>query len=176
MKIIVLTGSPRKNGNSAILSDNFIKGATEAGHEIFRFDSAFKNVHPCIACEKCQTEKSCVFKDDFETVKQHILDADVIVFASPVYYFGMSAQLKSVIDRFYAINDKLMQPKKSILLLTLADTEASTAEPVISHYKSTVNYLKWKDIGQIIAYNLWEAGAINQTSYLAQAYKLGKNL
>lgn len=104
MKILVLTGSPRKNGNSKTLADNFIKGATEAGHEIVRFDAAQKDVHPCIACNSCGMNGPCVFKDDFEFVRKHIADADMVVFATPMYYFGFSAQLKTVIDRFYAIN------------------------------------------------------------------------
>lgn len=104
MKILVLTGSPRKNGNSNTLADNFIKGATEAGHEIVRFDAAQKDVHPCIACNSCGMNGPCVFKDDFEFVRKHIADADMVVFATPMYYFGFSAQLKTVIDRFYAIN------------------------------------------------------------------------
>ena len=66
MKILVLTGSPRKNGNSATLADNFIKGAEEAGHTVVRFDAAFKKVHPCIACNKCGMDGPCIFKDDFD--------------------------------------------------------------------------------------------------------------
>ena len=98
MKILVITGSPRKNGNSNTLVDNFIKGVEEAGHSVVRFDSAFKNVHPCVACNKCGMNGQCVFKDDFEFVRNNIVDADVVVFASPMYYFGISAQIKAVID------------------------------------------------------------------------------
>ena len=75
MKILVLTGSPRKNGNSATLADSFIKGAKEAGHTVERFDAAFKKVHPCIACNSCGMDGPCVFKDDFEFVRRHIITA-----------------------------------------------------------------------------------------------------
>lgn len=111
MKILVLTGSPRKGGNSNTLADNFIRGAEEAGHQVFRFDAAFKEVHPCIGCNKCGMNGPCIFKDDFEFVRQHIVDADMVVFATPMYYFGISAQLKAVIDRFYAINGQIHRPK-----------------------------------------------------------------
>ncbi|MBO4696130.1 MAG: flavodoxin family protein, partial [Lachnospiraceae bacterium] len=97
MKILVLTGSPRKNGNSATLADSFIKGAKEAGHTVERFDAAFKKVHPCIACNSCGMDGPCVFKDDFEFVRKHIVEADCVAFATPMYYFGISAQLKAVI-------------------------------------------------------------------------------
>ena len=70
MKIQVITGSPRKNGNSSTLADHFIRGAEEAGHEMVRFDAAFKEVHPCIACNKCGMNGECVFKDDFEFVRR----------------------------------------------------------------------------------------------------------
>lgn len=154
MKILVLTGSPRKNGNSNTLADSFIKGAIEAGHEVARFDAAFKNVHPCIACNACGMDGPCVFKDDFEYVRDNIVTADAVVFATPMYYFGISAQLKAVVDRFYAINGKIHRPKKAVLL----------------------DYLGWTDAGQVIASGVWQAGAVDGTPFVKQAYELGKSL
>ncbi len=84
VKILVITGSPRKNGNSNTLADSFCKGATEAGHEVVRFDAAFKKVHPCIGCNHCGMNGPCVFKDDFEFIRKHIVDADMVVFATPM--------------------------------------------------------------------------------------------
>lgn len=176
MKILVLTGSPRKNGNSNTLADNFVKGAEEAGHEVVRFDAAFKEVHPCIGCNSCGMNGPCIFKDDFEFVRQHIVDADMVVFATPMYYFGISAQLKAVIDRFYAVNGQIHRPKKAALLMTYANTAASEAEPIKSHYKTLLNYLGWTDAGQIIASGVWPVGAVNRTEYPEQAYELGKSL
>lgn len=176
MKILVITGSPRKNGNSNTLADNFIKGAQEAGHAVVRFDSAFKNVHPCVACNKCGMNGQCVFKDDFEFVKENIIDADTVIFATPMYYFGISAQIKAVIDRFYAINEQIHVPKKAVLIMTYADTSASKAQPIISHYETLLNYLGWSDAGQIIAPGVWMEGAVNSTQYPQKAYELGKNI
>lgn len=176
MKILILTGSPRKNGNSNTLADNFIKGATEAGHEIIRFDAAQKKVHPCIACNSCKMNGPCVFKDDFEFVRQHIIDADMVVFATPMYYFGFSAQLKTVIDRFYAINGQIHRPKKAALLMTYANTAAEEAEPIKNHYNVLLNYLGWEDAGQVIACGVWPEGAVNNTDYPLHAYELGKTL
>lgn len=176
MKILVITGSPRKNGNSNTLADNFIKGAQEAGHSVVRFDSAFKDVHPCIACNKCGMNGQCVFKDDFEFIKANIVDADVVVFASPMYYFGISAQIKAVIDRFYAINSQISKPKKAVLLMTYADTSAKEAQPIISHYEALLNYLGWSDSGKVIASGVWSEGDIKHTQYPQKAYELGKNI
>ena len=176
MKILVLTGSPRKGENSATLADNFIKGAEEAGHKVVRFDAAFKNVHPCIGCNKCEMDGPCIFKDDFEFVREHIVDADAVVFATPMYYFGISAQLKAVIDRFYAINGKIHRPKKAVLLLTYANTSDSEAEPIKKHYEVLLNYLGWQDAGQVIASGVWPVGAVEHTKYPQKAYELGKNI
>ena len=176
MKILVLTGSPRKGGNSSTLADNFIKGAKEAGHHVERFDAAFKNVHPCIGCNKCGMNGDCIFKDDFEFVRRHITDSDVVVFATPMYYFGISAQLKAVIDRFYAVNGKIHRPKKAVLLMTYANTSPTEAEPIKKHSEVLLNYLGWQDAGQIIASGVWPAGAVNDTLYPEQAYELGKNI
>ena len=176
MKILVLTGSPRKGGNSATLADHFIKGAKEAGHSIERFDAAFKKVHPCIACNSCGMDGPCVFKDDFEFVRKHIIDADCVVFATPMYYFGISAQLKAVIDRFYAINGSIHVPKKAVLLMTYANTAASEAVPIKSHYEVLLKYLGWTDAGQVIAPGVWPVGAIARTKYPEQAYLLGTHI
>ena len=176
MKILVITGSPRKNGNSNTLADNFIKGAQEAGHSVVRFDSAFKNVHPCIACNKCGMNGQCVFKDDFEFIRNNIVDADAVVFVSPMYYFGISAQIKAVIDRFYAINGQIHVSKKAALIMTYADTSTKEAQPIINHYETLLNYLGWSDAGKVIASGVWTAGDINHTQYPKQAYELGKKI
>jgi NAD(P)H-dependent FMN reductase len=176
MKILVITGSPRKNGNSAALADHFICGAKEAGHEVVRFDAAFRKVHPCIACNSCGMDGPCVFKDDFEFVREHIVGADCVVFATPMYYFGISAQLKAVIDRFYAINGSIHVPKKAVLLMTYANTAASEAVPIKSHYEVLLKYLGWRDAGQVIAPGVWPAGAIRHTRFPEQAYRLGKSI
>lgn len=176
MKIFVITGSPRMNGNSNTLVDNFTRGAEEAGHQVIRFDSAKKNVHPCIACNKCGMNGECVFKDDFEFVREHIVDADAVVFATPMYYFGMSAQIKTVIDRFYAINGQIHKPKKAILFMTYADTAQIEAEPIIKHYERLIRYLGWSDAGKVIVPGVWNAGDIKSTSFTEKAYELGKTI
>ncbi len=176
MKILVLTGSPRKNGNSAALAAQFIKGAEEAGHTVTRFDAAFKNVHPCTACNSCGMDGPCVFQDDFQFVREHIIPADLVAFATPMYYFGFSSQLKAVIDRFYAINGSIHVAKKAVLLMTYANTSPREAGPIKTHYEVLLDYLGWTDAGRVIAPGVWPAGAVNGTEYPRQAYELGRKL
>lgn len=176
MKILVLTGSPRENGNSNYLASEFIRGAGEAGHEIFRFDAAKKEIHPCIACNSCGMNGPCIFKDDFETVREYLIPADMVVFATPMYYFGISAQLKAVIDRFYAINGQIHVPKKAALLMTYANTAKEQSAPISSHYDTLIDYLGWIDSGRVIAPGVWTENAVRSTKYPQMAYNLGKNL
>ena len=175
-KIVVITGSPRKNGNSAHLASRFIDGATEAGHSVTRFDAAQSKVHPCIACNSCGMDGPCIFKDDFETVREHIIPADMVVFATPMYYFGISAQLKAVIDRFYAINGQIHVPKKAALLMTYANTAAEQAAPIAAHYDVLLDYLGWQDAGRVIASGVWTEGSVKGTPYPEAAWRLGRSL
>lgn len=177
MKIVVLTGSPRANGNSAYLAEQFIKGAQEKGHEIYRFDCAFKHVEPCRACNRCGMNGTCIFNDDFLELRPKLIEANMVVFASPMYYFGISAQMKRVIDRFYAINGQIKgAPKKAAFLMTYADTAAREAEPMLVHYRMLMDYLGWTSVGEVVAPGVWTAGSVRNTDYPQQAYRLGKSL
>ena len=98
-KIVVITGSPRKNGNSFAMTEAFIQAAEEKGHSVTRFDAAAMNVGGCHACETCyKSGKACSFDDDFNTIAPAILEADAVVFAMPVYWYSIPAQIKAVTD------------------------------------------------------------------------------
>ena len=102
-KIVVITGSPRKNGNSFAMTDAFIQAAEAKGHSVIRFDAAAMNVGGCHACETCyKTGKACSFDDDFNTIAPAILEADVVVFTMPVYWYSIPAQIKAIIDKLYS--------------------------------------------------------------------------
>ena len=116
-----------------------------------------------------------MFKDDFATVREHIISADMVVFVTPMYYFGISAQLKAVIDRFYAVANRLHTPKKAALLVTYADNSPRKESVINTHYEVLLEYLGWTDSGRIFAPGVWPAGAIDRTSFPEQAYQLGKN-
>lgn len=177
MKILVITGSAHRHGTTAMLAESFINGAVEAGHEVYRFDSAFKNIHPCIACEKCHNTKTgCTFKDDMEELNPQLLEADVVIFISPIYYYAMSAQIKTVIDRFYANDASLHKKKKAALILTMADDVMESAEGAIASFKGMTSYLEWDIQGIIVGIACGDVEALNKTDYVDQAYHLGKNL
>lgn len=178
MNVTVITSSPHRKGTSALLADRFIEGAAEAGHDVFRFNAAFENVAPCLACDQCRTGgRACVRNDAMNALNPKLLAADVIAFVTPLYYFGMSAQLKTVIDRFYANNDKLMgSGKKAILMATAYDANDWTMKDIVSHYKTIVRYLQWKDAGVLLATGCGTRDAIERTEYPELAYRMGKEL
>jgi multimeric flavodoxin WrbA len=178
MKVIVITSSPRKKGTTALLADEFIRGAKEVGHDVCRFDAAFEKVAPCIACDACRTGGGkCVQKDSMEKLNPELLAADVVAFVTPLYYFGMSAQLKTVIDRFYANNSKLQGSGKTAILLAAAhDTQDWTMQALENHYKTILKYLKWSDGGIILAAGCGSRSDIEKTDYSGMAYQLGKKL
>lgn len=177
MKILVLAGSPRRKGNTNYLVERFAAGAREAGHEVERFDCAAHRVAGCLACGHCGTDGDCVQRDDFALVRPLLLEADMVVFATPMYYFGFSAQIKSVIDRFYAINGRIKGvPKKTALLMAYADTDERSAQAMLLQYRLMAAYLGWRNVGVVAASGVWTAGSARDTRYGDDAYKLGSSL
>ena len=177
MKIVLITGSPHKKGTSSALADEFVRGAEEAGHEVFRFDAAYKNVHPCLGCEKCHTtDTGCAFKDDMEELNPKLLAADAVVFASPIYYYGLSAQTAAVIDRFYANDDALHAKKKTALMVTMAEDDAETAAGAEATFRGIAGYLTWDVAGIVIGQGCGDVEALKKTDFPRQAYELGKSI
>ena len=175
MKIVVITGSPHRNGTSAYLTDEFIRGAKEAGHEIERFDGAFLKVHPCIACEKCHTGSTgCVFKDDMLAIHEALIGADAVVLSSHIYYYGINAQLKTILDRVYARNEEIRHGKQAALLLTMADDITESAESSEVWFRNYTKYMDWENAGVISAINSWTKDALLKTDFPEKAYQLGK--
>ena len=176
MKIVILSGSAHKNGTTAALAGQFQKGAEEAGHEIYRFDAAFKNVHPCIGCDKCRRTGTCAFEaDDMKELNPHLLAADMVVFVSPIYYFDLNAQLKAVIDRFYANDDALHGGKKAVLITAMADTDPETAEGANACITNTAKYLCWEIAGILNIGGCSTAEDLTEDD-LKRAYRLGNEL
>lgn len=177
MRVLVITGSPHKNGTTARLAEQFIKGAEEAGHNIVRFDSAQNQVHPCIACERCHnTNKGCVFKDGMEELNPQLLSADVIAFVSPIYYYTINAQIKAVIDRFYANDVALHKNKKAVMILTMADDTEESALGALQTFKGMTNFLEWDIAGTVVGVDCGTVDDLQKTDYPKQAYELGKSL
>ena len=175
MNILILTGSPRPNGNSHLLAERFAEGAKAAGHTVTRLDTAHLDIHPCVACEHCHNGSgTCTFHDGFTDIRRAIAKADAIVFAAPIYYFSLPAQLIAAIDRFYACGDDLKVPKKAALIVTLADTNTDTAAAAVLQFRKIAAYEGWADGGTLVATGLWGAGDAKGSAYADQAYALGK--
>ena len=120
MKIVILEGSPNKNGSSNLLAKAFMQGAAEAGHAVEVLDAAHADIHPCTGCIHCGYEGHCVQKDNEEKFRAAILAADMMVFATPLYYYGMSAQLKTLIDRFCAFNSSIQRKHMKSAIISAA--------------------------------------------------------
>ena len=177
MKITVLMGSPNPNGSTKILVENFAKGAAEAGHQVETIDVCHADIHPCIGCVQCGYEGPCVQKDDVEVIRRKLLASDMVVFATPLYYYGMSAQLKAVVDRFCAYNSSLNSRHLKSALLTVAwNSDDWTFDALAAHYRTLVRYINLEDCGMVLGYGCGSPGMTKRSQYPQEAYRLGRSL
>ena len=177
MKIVVLEGSPNQNGSSNLLAGAFIRGAQEAGHAVEVIDAAHSKIHPCTGCIHCGYEGPCVQKDDMETIRTQILGADMVVFVTPLYYYGMSAQLKTLIDRFCAFNSSIQsRHMKSAILAAAWNSDSWTFEALEAHYQTLVRYLNLRDVGAVWGKGCGTPSMTRRSKYPQQAYELGRDL
>ena len=155
-KIIVLNGSPRRGGNTAALVDRFLQGAKEAGHQVTRFDLRDMEIYP-------------VYRE-----------ADVVIFASPMYFWTISGQLKCALDRLFATAegypDYRVPCKECALLMAAEGEEDDNFEPIIHYYQSLVKHLRWRDLGCVFAKGVAAVGDIQGNPALDQAKALGAAL
>lgn len=174
-KLVVITGSPRKNGNSFAMTQSFIDEAKKQGHIVTRFDAAFMNVDGCQACDTCyESEKACSFDDDFNTIANSIVDADAVIFTMPVYWYTMPGKIKNVIDKLYSlyVSDKDIEEKESALISCCEEDDMSVFDGVSIPYERTIALLKWKNIGEILIPGVYNIGDINKTNGCQLAAKL----
>lgn len=177
MKILVIESSPHKRGSSNLLADHFIRGAGESGHQVTVFDAGHADLHPCLGCEACGMSGPCCRKDDMEGLKQQILSSDMVVFVTPLYYFGMSAQLKMVIDRFYSFNGELTaKGLKTALIVAAWDENDWTMKDISDHYETLCQYLCFRDQGQILGTGCGTVSMTRNTRFPKLAYEFGKSL
>ena len=174
-KIVVITGSPRKNGNSFAMTEAFIKAAEEKGHTVTRFDAAMKKVGGCHACETCySTGKACTFDDDFNTIAPAILEADAIVFTMPVYWYSIPAQIKGVIDRIFSfvIGGKDIAGKECALITCCEEEDMSVMDGVRIPMERMCALNKWKMVGEVLIPGVLHAGDIDKTDGCIRAAAL----
>lgn len=174
-KIVVITGSPRTNGNSFAMTEAFINAAEEKGHTVIRFDAALKNVGGCRACETCfSTGKACTFDDDFNTIVPAILEADVIVFTMPVYWYSIPSQIKGVIDRIFSlvVGGKDIAGKECALITCCEENDMSVMDGVRIPIERMAALNKWKMVGEVLIPGVLNVGDINKTDGCKKAADL----
>lgn len=182
-RILILKGSPRKNGNSSILADQVAAGAKQAGAEVESFTLQKMKILPCKGCDACHKSESseCTTKDDMTLLFPKLRSADGIVLASPVYWFTLSAQIKACIDRWYAFETSrgsALAGKQLALVLAYGDTDPFTSGGVnaIRTFQDICRYLG-AHVAGIVYGSAGEAGAVEQQpKLLEKAYELGQKL
>lgn len=182
LKVLIISSSPRKGGNSETLARAFAQGLNAAEHTVNMISVGRMSIGPCLACEQCYTEPDapCVQKDDFWKVFPMFLAADMVVFVSPLYFFNMTAQLKAVLDRLYPFckgtGPSSIALKKTALLMTGQSDDLKDYMPAIDSYKLSADYLKWQDQGIFIASGVTKKDDIQNTDWLKQVMGFGGSL
>lgn len=178
-KIVVITGSPRKGGNSFAMTDAFIQAAEAKGHAVTRFDASMQNVGGCRACETCfKTGKACSFDDAFNTIAPAILEADAVVFTMPVYWYTIPAQIKGVIDRLFSfvVGGKDVAGKECALIACCEEEDMSVFDGVRIPMERTAALLKWTMAGEVLIPGVLNKGDIDRTDGCKQAAALADKL
>lgn len=176
-KVLILSGSPRKGGNSDLLCDEFLRGAREAGHSVEKIRAAEKKVAPCSACYYCrQSGGVCARKDDMAEILQKMIDADVLVLASPVYFYSIDAQLKAVIDRTVA-RWLEVKDKEFYYIVTMADEAPASADTTLACFRGYADCVEGAvERGSIIGSGVYEAGRVKDTPAMKRAYEMGRQV
>lgn len=175
-KVLILSGSPRKNGNSDILCDEFMRGAAQVGHQVEKIRVAEKKIGYCRACYACRGTGVCAIKDDMADILQKMIDADVLVLASPVYFYSIDAQLKALIDRTVARWTEVKN-KEFYYIVTAADGEEEAAETTIACFRGYADCVNGaKEKGIIYGMGVYEKGEIKNTAKMTEAYEMGKQV
>jgi multimeric flavodoxin WrbA len=179
--ILILTGSPRKNGNSHRMAEAFTLGALSKGHTVNTFSVADKTILGCTACDSCwQSGMPCIYRDDFDSLYPLLESADVLVYATPLYWFTFPAQLKAAIDKLYPYagsrSPNPLKISESLLLVCGGDAEIRIFDGIIATYQEIASYMKWKDSGVLAVPAVHAIGDVNATEALDQAHQLGASL
>lgn len=175
--ILILSGSPRKGGNSDILCDEFARGAAESGNAVEKIRVADRKIGYCRGCYHCSDYAGeCVLKDDMAEVLQKMIDADVIVLSSPVYFYSIDAQLKAVIDRTVARWTEVKN-KEFYYIITCADEENASAETTLACFRGYADCVDGAvEKGVVYGTGAYQKGEIKDLPAMKQAYELGRSV
>lgn len=176
-KVLIISSSLRNNSNSERLADEFIRGAKEAGHQVEKLSLRDKTIGFCKGCLACQKTGNCIIRDDAPMIAQKMLTADVIAFATPIYYYEMSGQMKTMLDRANPLFTSDYTFRDIYLLTTAADNGETAADGAVKGIEGWISCFEKANLaGTVFAGGVDEPGQIKGHSSLEKAYSLGKNV
>ena len=174
--VLILSASPRRGGNSDTLCDQFGKGAAEAGNKVEKIFLGDRKIRGCTGCGVCNDTHECVWKDNMKEILDQMLAADVIVLATPVYYYSVCGQLKTMIDR---VNPRYQEisDKEFYLIATAAEDTDTTFDGTVACFRGFLACLPGSvESGMVLGGGAWKAGEIQNTPAMKKAYETGKNV
>lgn len=175
-KVLILSGSPRKGGNSDILCDQFMQGGKDGGNEVEKIFLRDKKINYCVACYACRGTGKCAYKDDMAEILEKMIAADVIVLSSPVYFYSLDAQMKTLIDRTVARYTEITD-KELYFIITAADTSIPMMQRTIECFRGFADCLNGaQEKGIVYGVGAWNLGEIEGTKAVQEAYEMGKNV
>lgn len=176
-KVLVITTSLRKISNSELLADEFIKGAKDAGHDVEKISLRGRKLGYCIGCLSCQKTGKCVIKDDMTEINQKLHDCDAVAFATPIYYYEMCGQMKTLLDRANPLYGSDYRFRKVYLLSTAAENDENTADRAIEGLCGWVEcFEKAEFAGTVFSGGVNKPGEVRTSPSLKEAYKLGSEI
>jgi multimeric flavodoxin WrbA len=176
VKVLAISASPRKAGNSDVLCDRFLEGAKESGHDTEKIRLVEKNISPCVSCYGCNKTKTCVKKDDMSEILSKLIDADVIILATPVYFYCMDAQMKMMIDRCLPRYTEIKN-KQFYFIVTAADPEHTATDETVAGLRGFLKCLPNSlEKGIVYGTGTWDKGDVFKHPAYEKAYEIGKTL
>lgn len=173
-RVLGFVGSPRRGGNTEMLTDEALRGARDAGAETEKIRLSERTIKPCLGCLECLERGECVQRDDFTALRKMMLESPLWFLGTPVYFFAPSGQLKTFIDRWISIPRDKTEGKRALGIVTLEDTTAETARTTVEVLDQTVRERRMEFLGAVVAPHLLNIGDVERhPEYLEAAYQAG---
>lgn len=178
MNVLVVESSGNRRGSSNTLAAEFVRGAEEVGHSVEIYDAVHADIRPCTGCNACGMAGTCIIKDDYTIeLKDKIRTADMICFVGPLYYYGVNARLKAIIDRFYSYTGELTSMHKRVAMICPAwDASAASFAPIKTYWKKLCDYMDFRDMGSVWAGGCGTPSVTKRNPSMHICYELGRDL